>query len=269
MRLLRRGSRGPDVRQFQTFLLGLDYYRGEVHGRFDAATDRAVRAWQKVAAIGVDGVVGDESWGAALLDGLALVEWPLKALVKHGPNWPLPPDGMKPLGQAGRERVFGHLAFKPNPTEGNPEGIAVASSWRKDNLVRVTIPQLRGVKGAPKSGRVFVHRLAAEPLVRLFEVWEQKFMLAYLKTWAGSWCPRFVRGSRRYLSNHAYGTAFDINATWNGLGRRPAKLGVNGSVRELVTTANGLGWFWGGHYTKRPDGMHFELVNPDAHKLGL
>jgi hypothetical protein len=31
-------------------------------------------------------------------------------------------------------------------------------------------------------------------------------------------------------------------------------------VRELVPIANELGWYWGGHYRKRLDGMHFELV---------
>ena len=83
-------------------------------------------------------------------------------------------------------------------------------------------------------------------------------------TWAGLWNPRFVRGSRRTLSNHAYASAFDINAPWNGLRRQPALVGKRGSVRELVAVANELGWWWGGHGFPpdygRKDGMHFELA---------
>jgi hypothetical protein len=35
-----------------------------------------------------------------------------------------------------------------------------------------------------------------------------------------------------------------------------------GSVRELVPIASEQGWYWGGHYQSRKDGMHFELVRP-------
>jgi hypothetical protein len=74
--------------------------------------------------------------------------------------------------------------------------------------------------------------------------------------------PRFIRGSHSVLSNHAYGTAFDINAPWNALGVRPALVGKPGSVRELVPLAAEHGFAWGGHFRTRPDGMHFELVRP-------
>ncbi len=63
----------------------------------------------------------------------------------------------------------------------------------------------------------------------------------------------------RPLSNHAYGTAFDINAAQNGLGVEPAAIGKRGCVRELVPLANRHGFFWGGHFSKRKDGMHFEV----------
>jgi len=71
--------------------------------------------------------------------------------------------------------------------------------------------------------------------------------------------PSFIRGWRTTLSNQSWGTAFDINAAWNGLGRRPPLVGEKGSVRELVQLANQHGFYWGGHFSKRPDGMHFEV----------
>jgi hypothetical protein len=68
-----------------------------------------------------------------------------------------------------------------------------------------------------------------------------------------------VRGSNTTLSNHAWGTGFDINAKWNPLGAVPALRGDTGSVRELVPIAHDHGFFWGGHFS-RSDGMHFEVA---------
>ena len=59
---------------------------------------------------------------------------------------------------------------------------------------------------------------------------------------------------------YAFGSAFDINTKWNKLGRVPALAGEEGSVRELVSIANEHGFFWGGHFNGRPDGMHFEVA---------
>jgi hypothetical protein len=76
-------------------------------------------------------------------------------------------------------------------------------------------------------------------------------------TWDGSFVPRFIRGSRTTLSNHAFGTAFDINCGYNRLGTIPALLGNKGYVRELVELANEHGFYWGGHFASpRSDGMH-------------
>jgi hypothetical protein len=62
------------------------------------------------------------------------------------------------------------------------------------------------------------------------------------------------------LSNHAFGSAFDINAKWNPLGHTPALVGKEGAVRKLVPIANDYGFYWGGHFTSRKDGMHFEVA---------
>jgi hypothetical protein len=62
------------------------------------------------------------------------------------------------------------------------------------------------------------------------------------------------------LSNHAYGSAFDINYAWNRLGQVPALVGEKGAVRELVTLAHKHGFYWGGHFNERLDGMHFEVA---------
>ena len=66
------------------------------------------------------------------------------------------------------------------------------------------------------------------------------------------------------LSSHAFGTAFDINARDNRIGATPALRGSRGSVRALVPLANAHGFYWGGHFEDRPDGMHFEAIRGES-----
>lgn len=179
----------------------------------------------------------------------------------YPPNWiPPAPDFPALISTADRQRQFGAFKFAPAPQSGNPEAIRILDGWAEANIVRVVIPQLVGIEGAPTDGSVRFHRAAAEQLQGLFQAWDDAGLLHLVETWGGSYVPRFIRGSRSVLSNHAFGTAFDINAAWNGLGAMPAKAGMHGSVRELVPLAGKFGFFWGGHYTKRRDGMHFEVA---------
>jgi hypothetical protein len=155
--------------------------------------------------------------------------------------------------------MFSSYTFQPAPVPGNPEAIHITSGWIAENLVSVQVPQLAGVAGAPASGHIQLHRLVAPKVVELFARWEQAGLHQLCVTYEGSFVPRFIRGSRSELSSHAYGSAFDINASWNGFGALPTRLGGKGSVRRLVPIGNELGFYWGGHFTRR-DGMHFELA---------
>lgn len=71
----------------------------------------------------------------------------------------------------------------------------------------MTLARLKGVKGAPRDGRIW------------------------------GFAPRFVRGGRPVLSNHAWGRAFDVNYQWNRLATVPALRNEKGSVRDLVPIA--------------------------------
>lgn len=168
-----------------------------------------------------------------------------------------------------RQAAFGPLQFVPRPTAADPEAIRITNDWASASLVTVDVPQLAQIPGVqvggrtvgagPRSGRVALHYRAADAMAWLWDAWERAGLLPLVLTWAGMWCPRFIRGSSSQLSNHAFGTAFDINAPWNGLRRKPAKRGERGSVLELVPLAEEAGWYWGGSFKSRPDGMHFEL----------
>ena len=68
---------------------------------------------------------------------------------------------------------------------------------------------------------------------------------------------RMVRGSTDKLSNHASGTAIDLNATKHPLGKIgtfPAE-----KVPMIRALAKKYGLTWGGDYRNRKDEMHFEI----------
>jgi len=175
------------------------------------------------------------------------------------PAWP-PPPSFKPLSSHARGDLFGVFSYVAAPTNWNPEGIRITDNWAQTNLAQVEIPQLVGVSGAPKDGVVTFHKAAADQLKALWQAWEDAGLKDLVLNWAGSYAPRFIRGSRTYLSNHAWATAFDINVPWNGLGAQPALVGQKGSVRKLAPIAAEHGFYWGGWYNGRKDGMHFEVA---------
>lgn len=68
MRLLRKGSKGEDVRALQILLIGRGYSCGRYgsDGDFGAETDKAVRKYQAAKKLEVDGIVGPDTMGALL-----------------------------------------------------------------------------------------------------------------------------------------------------------------------------------------------------------
>lgn len=78
--------------------------------------------------------------------------------------------------------------------------------------------------------------------------------------WPGVWgfADRMVRGSDTTISDHASGTAIDINAPAHPLGVPVAKTFTPRQVRAIYAILeyceDVVGW--GGDYRKRPDGMH-------------
>ena len=172
--------------------------------------------------------------------------------------FPPKPD-FKPLNSnALRQAAFGPMEYTAAPIKGNLEHISLKGSWAKTNLCTIDIPQLIGITGAPVTGKVQCHIKIADAIRFLFIELDQLGLMDIIHTWDGLYAPRFIRGSKTVLSNHAFGTAFDINAQWNPLGAQPALEGKLGCVYDIVPIANKHGFYWGGHYTKRPDGMHFE-----------
>lgn len=74
--------------------------------------------------------------------------------------------------------------------------------------------------------------------------------------WA--WAYRPVRGSNTVVSNHASGTAVDLNATKYPLGTRLMAAWRRARIRARLTLYVGC-LRWGGDYSGRKDEMHFEI----------
>lgn len=93
----------------------------------------------------------------------------------------------------------------------------------------------------------------------------------HLDDWG--YAERNIRGSVTQLSNHASGTALDLNATRHPLGKRGTfTKAQTAAIRAELRNYQGC-IRWGGDYSGRPDEMHFEInASPAActqvaHKL--
>ncbi len=184
----------------------------------------------------------------------------------NGPDWPPRPTSIRPLTTSERAAEFGSFTYEADPSTFGGDGIRVTNNWAADNIIRVSIPQLNGKKSGKQliqNGIINFHKAGEERLKALWAAWEAAGLLDRVLTFEGGYAARYIRGTQsrspRPLSNHAWGTAFDINAGTNGFGQEPALMGKTGCVRELVAIANQQGFFWGGHFKGKKDGMHFEL----------
>jgi len=255
LKVLRKGSDGPQVEQWQLFLVGQGLLK-VADGDFGQTTKDATIEFQKRNGLTADGVVGNSCYGKAMTLGFEVVQD--TALEKTSAYWPPKPDFDAVYNDEKRFEMFGKFEY----TADEQGTVTVIGTWKDENIITIDVPQLKGIDmfGKPKaSGSIYFHKKAAPQMQALWAEWEKAGLLYLVKTWNGTYSPRCIRGSQTKLSNHAFGTAFDINVKWNGLAKRPALVGEEGSVRELVEIANKLGFYWGGHFSRK-DGMHFEIA---------
>jgi len=252
MYIIRQGNEGETVRLWQLFLIGQGYDAGEADGRYGLKTFNATVIFQKENGIPADGIVGPKTYAKAMLLGYdGTDDTNFDETTK---NWPPAPSSLSPVvGNAAKERFFGTTGF----TLDESGKVVLNDSWASKNLKMIDVPQLSKVS---TSGGMYFYAPAEKQLQLLWKQWEDAGLLHLVLTYSGSYNPRLIRGSSTSLSMHAYGAAFDINVAWNKLGAVPALVGEHGEVRSLVEIANKCGFYWGGHFKNRPDGMHFEIA---------
>lgn len=84
------------------------------------------------------------------------------------------------------------------------------------------------------------------------------------------WFVKPIEGSST-ISNHASGTAWDVNADQHPMGQPAAANMTRREIlacRDLVAAADGV-LRWGGDYTGRPDPMHWEIVGTPKQAAAL
>lgn len=267
------GARGDWIVSWQSFLAGRGIYVGDYSPNFGPKTEAATERFQESVCIRPDGEVGDKTTEAARALGfdppwsLTWVDVVYTGDTEEGhgdPSFPQPEDAdndgradLVYLKESERQALWGPLEW--GAIDGKP---VIANDWYAQNIVEVHVPQLVGVDcyGSPSSGDVRFHKKAAAQLLGAFQAVEGAGLLHLVLTYGGTYNFRFIRGSTKTLSNHGFGVAIDLNMKWNGLGKRPALVGEEGSLRQLVKIFERFGAFWGGWYRSRRDGQHSEFV---------
>src|SRR6185436_10547115 len=118
MRILKEDSKGPDVKQWQNFLIGQGFDPGLADGQFGARTRDATMAFQARFGLAADGIVGNASWGQAMVLGLPVLQDPPTG-DRTGPDFPPKPNFEPLTSTAARQSLFGRFRFEHNPVPGN------------------------------------------------------------------------------------------------------------------------------------------------------
>ena len=148
---LRRGSSGSAVKTLQARLQTLGFDPGPIDGIFGSGTDSAVRAFQRARGLGVDGIVGPQTWAA-------LYASPAPAPSKPSSPPPtgswggrtihlsVPFYGYQSNDKAGCFRRCTEMAAAVNVRVGGPD-VRIQVAIKEDTSGRVTIDPAKAREG--------------------------------------------------------------------------------------------------------------------------
>lgn len=121
---------------------------------------------------------------------------------------------------------------------------------QEKNMILWDVPAGLEIGVIPK--KIYCNKDLIAPLTGAFKNLIDTGHVRELKTWDGCFNIRKKRGLAT-MSLHSWGIAIDVNAFENGLGKQPK---LSDGFVKCFTDA---GFDWGGHWTRRFDGMHFQL----------
>jgi N-acetylmuramoyl-L-alanine amidase len=153
MRVFRTGDRGPEVLDIQQRLSGLGYALAgdELTGSFGTSTEAAVRAFQELRHLPVDGLAGPDTWMQLVEAGFRLGD---RALYLHAP--PFRGDDVRELQR--KLNALGFDAGKQDGVHGTITDRAVREFQRNvgdepDGIVGLrtiaTLERMRPLEGVP------------------------------------------------------------------------------------------------------------------------
>ena len=121
---------------------------------------------------------------------------------------------------------------------------------KESSMTLWDVPKELEIGVLPK--RLYCNRDMVGPLSKAFHNLITTGCIKELKTFDGCFNIRKKRGLNS-MSLHSWGIAIDVNAAWNQLNMTPTL------SKEFVNCFVVAGFNWGGNWTGRVDGMHFEL----------
>lgn len=112
--------------------------------------------------------------------------------------------------------------------------------------------------------KIYCNKIIMEDLCKVFNDLVRTKLINEIISYDGCFNPRYIRGleHKKLLSNHAFGTALDLNATQNPLGKSREECIALG----LKPFSLGFIQIWGeynflsGEKFRRKDLMHFEYT---------
>lgn len=259
--MMKIGNKGALVKSLQLWLN--KYSPCAVDGDFGPKTANCVSVAQRALGVADDGIVGPITDSAFIADG-----WRKAAEHPSQPSSPYPSvPQYRALRSAEKVAKFGSPG-KPR-VDAQPGGPITVDPRFARNIVRIDLgdwfPQARMRDFGARY--LSMHRLVEMQWRAFFDDIVAEGHGDKIISCAGSWAPRYVRGSKTTFSSHAYATAVDFNAPQNWLGAMPAKAGERGSLVDVIEIGKRYK-IYSGIWFSRLDGMHFESTRGDA-ELGL
>lgn len=239
-RSLRKGDMGENVKAMQ-LALGMAGYRCLVDGDFGEVSEKTLKTFQMQHGLRPDGVCGVMTAGALDLPHEVVVATAQPII--HSSNFP-------------HDDTASMVAFYGDPRVNN-------DAWQAANLVRVEPPWQMNYDGKPIKG-IQIHKKVAPALSAALTDILQHFKgdidqihRVGMHNFSGSYNYRVVRGSSR-LSTHAFGAGIDMDAA-----RNPMTYDKNFKypLAEVNPFFEKHGFYWGGNYKTRKDGMHWQAAH--------
>ncbi len=266
--VLSVGAFGNDIRRLQEYLNRELTASLIADGSFGGMTKNEVLRFRRKFGLPESPSFDDQCFAVSSPRGFAPPAFDSDP-AKKKLSWPPKNPGLTSAPGSLMQTKCGTIAFKHNPVSGNPENIDITNNFVADNITTIDIPELKDCvvpvdSGVTKTdGPIRFNKRHTDRLKTLFAEWNRAGLADRILTFDGGFNARLIRGATSAtvanLSNHAWGTAFDINANWNQRKTVPAQMGDRGCVRELVGIAHANGFYWGGHFSTQ-DGMHFEVA---------
>jgi len=124
---LRRGAHGAAVNELQRKLKAAGFDPGPIDGDFGPRTEAAVKAFQRSRGIGVDGVVGPQTWGK--LGGVS----GSSGSASTGGSGPLLRQGNRGEPVAALQRRLQQLGFDPGSVDGDfgPKTLSAVKAFQR------------------------------------------------------------------------------------------------------------------------------------------